>query len=337
MRLTSKSTLDGIKTGYLPRKLTSIDNPEPLVGARPPTPLSLYRNNKKLNVTDISTKYCELLDFYDLRSGKKVETAAMAAGTVVHLALEKEAEKHLVKVTLPDTLKLSREEEMAKKFLDLIARLNAMLAGHAVREFYTFGLVDDCLITGYIDELGRGPDNSLIISDTKSRVKGTLPPVSQRLSAYHQLLVYHKLLLSMLHDSELAQSLPRLYEAFEVDPNRPFSNEFVIALENKYSSLSLIESRLRELLHKVAFKLNVSDEIQVSYRRSTGTNAGALIDTCRYIYDEQAFQELKEFSLQFWRGERDAIGVDPAERNKCRTCQWFDRCEWRATMDAAML
>jgi hypothetical protein len=279
--------------------------------------------------------------------GGKVETPAMAAGAAVHLELEREAERQLPVQRVPIKVD-TREARFASRLCEMIVRLEALSNGTPVREFYVFGKLANVVITGYIDEV-RPTAEGLVICDTKGRLAGSIPVPSQRISAYHQVLVYHKLLEQMLNgDSDYDE----IYEIFEVDPYAAFeldvtcwddqfkfeskNDEFDDAGVVSYTTACIkdVERELRTKLRILA--LYLSNTMEVNYVKSSGRNAGSAIGTCRYQYHEDAVQSLTEFSMGFWKGSREAIGVDPAEASKCQRCPMAAQCEWRALMEAAM-
>lgn len=94
-----------------------------------------------------------------------------------------------------------------------------------LRELYVFGIHRGNVISGIIDQIGLEPfspqevedahnrfsyyedldsneyslpipkDWMLVVTDTKTRMMPSLPPLSQRISAYHQVLIYQSCLL----------------------------------------------------------------------------------------------------------------------------------------------
>lgn len=118
------------------------------------------------------------------------------------------------------------------------------------REIYVFGEHNGNIITGFIDQVGLEVFNEaemfdaketgdssassssglpsdlmLVVTDTKTRMSPTLPPLSQRISAYHQVLIYQKLLSDMCSgnfDFEL------LYKTQNLDPDAPISWELLL-------------------------------------------------------------------------------------------------------------
>jgi exonuclease V len=41
--------------------------------------------------------------------------------------------------------------------------------------------------------------------------------------------------------------------------------------------------------------------------------------------------------MEWWKGQREAKGVDIEEAFKCRTCEFASDCSWRQSMDDEML
>lgn len=63
--------------------------------------------------------------------------------------------------------------------------------------------------------------------------------------------------------------------------------------------------------------------------------SGALIDSRPVQYEGEVLRgELREY-LGFWRGQRDARGVDVEEAWKCKMCPFQQNCQWGKDISGA--
>lgn len=148
-----------------------------------------------------------------------------------------------------------------------------------VREVYVFGAYHKNLISGIIDELTLMkfskeeleharqiehtkiksandtldliPDDlMLVVTDTKTRMRPVMPPLSQRISAYHQTLLYHKLLSDLCNQTF---NFEVLYETQGLDPDT------VISWDVLYAFSAPKDSSCSE--NETAFSTEVSEKV----------------------------------------------------------------------------
>jgi Exonuclease V - a 5' deoxyribonuclease len=293
-------------------------------------PIDLF-NIPKLNVTDLTLPYCELLTLYEKCLGQRRVSPAMAIGTQVHASLEQTAldNANIKIVDIPDDLgQQSKEEGWAQKVIGQITNLRALKEGHRIRELYVHGDINGFLVTGYIDEVN--PESGLLhIIDTKTRVNSQEPELIQQLSAYHQVQIYHEILRQMTIDP--SKSITKVYSAMGLDPDKPFSVEFKEFLHNVlrtcYTDLKSLEADLMPLLQH--FEGQISDTLKVEYLRKDGQLVGEAI----YKFDESSFSELVNYSFGFWKGTRPPLGVQSSELYKCFRCSMRNKCKWSALLE----
>lgn len=302
-------------------------------------PLDAFRGGKRLYVTDISTKYCELKFFYEsaLFAGT-VPSAFTEKGTQIHKALEvvSDTSHGIAPVSVSPEITLNEADELWIKFYHNTLRLQALAENRrSVREIYVFGKLSGVPVSGYIDELAfNASKNEVIINDTKSRHSAKIPEYRDRLTAYHQVLVYYRLLSEMLHMSA-DQLYTLVSEMFPSVVDLPLSVEFVASLDSSGSAIATNNSTPRaqlaamaETLARVRSVCTLSKDLSVTYVRGAGSSNPKVLQTLDYQFDKATLDQLLEFSLEFWLGKRDAIGVSMEERAKCRSCAMFSHCEW---------
>ncbi|KAI1853995.1 hypothetical protein JX266_001136 [Neoarthrinium moseri] len=169
--VTSSLPLDGIRYPDLSRALSD-SQPESaakktqalLQSAQPKgdtrSPIERFRSfpKKPLTVTDISSgAWCELQYWYTLSllpGGRKTRTAAMRGGTRVHQKLEDEVHTTIqVNVT-------SKEEAFALRLWNFIQGLRTLRDTGLTRELEVWGVVEEQVINGVIDELSFTSPNA---------------------------------------------------------------------------------------------------------------------------------------------------------------------------------
>ncbi|TFK89880.1 hypothetical protein K466DRAFT_7131 [Polyporus arcularius HHB13444] len=271
-----------------------------------PSPYKQFRwGNRPLSVNDLATPaWCEVKFEYDLRHGRRKKLAerpesfvttegktiavvqAVAAerdritarGQTIHEALEREIQPKAVTVTVPSKI---AEERWASRLVELFGSLQTLLKQGRCRELSVFGMIQDEIVVGSIDEIvleplpipkpksrplrpvgpaasrsghnepsaSRTPRKSgsktsrqavdiltrrysLQLSDTKTRVRHSLPPSEDMYPSRIQLMLYHRLLSSLLASANSSiRSNPLDFQLFwkraGVDPHRKFSDTFI--------------------------------------------------------------------------------------------------------------
>lgn len=265
------------------------------------------------SVSDLKMQYCELRSFYELiLSEPRVQTPAMAAGSDIHKTLE--LATNVEWTAVPESAVQSPADKWAVKFLQARDALDQLRAIGVVRECYVFGLLRGRLVTGYIDLL-TAVDGEVQVTDTKTRLSNSLPPESQQTSAYHQLLLYHQLLNHMRRPEGLRSILRYL----EQDTDTPLSSQLT-----QLTGFGTLEDAVQSCESTLTNTYPVSPTLNVEY---VG-RANRPIATVTYTYDDATYQQLLDYSLALWEGQRDPLGVAQDEINKCKHCRMAPKCSW---------
>ncbi|CAH2069340.1 unnamed protein product [Thlaspi arvense] len=173
--------------------------------------LHRFRRNQALGVTDLTgTEWCEKQMENLLCFGRRKVTKAMKLGQARHLELEEEVVRK-VRVRVE-----SNEDKWALKLLSSIAGVNQFLFEGRTRELLLLGFFGDQWIVGIIDEVKRASeeDNKPLLSDTKTRVRDTLPAEPQRRNGRLQVMLY-----KLLWDTVVTQEFPsgRFFDYFSYE------------------------------------------------------------------------------------------------------------------------
>ncbi|CAN6604714.1 hypothetical protein TRVA0_002S04566 [Trichomonascus vanleenenianus] len=308
----------------------------------------------KYSVTDLATHYCELRTFYDtITVEPRQDRESMTRGTEIHLSLEKSVNiEEMVK--LDPSVLLTREDEWARKLYTAKTRLDQLNDLGKVREVYVIGLVNDRVVSGYIDLLDVTQDGEIKIIDTKSRASKTLPLESQQRSAFHQVQLYRYLLNAMITEGrgylntfeEIARRLhlqmdvPLSQELVELMYPPPEESSGLFSEELSDYTDGSGEKALRDVVRDLAETLHqlrrpVSDRMEVEYvgRRGRGREKEIYtIGSIEFAYDEESVHQLADYSLAFWEGKRNPMGVPVDEYYKCMHCSMAPRCRWKASI-----
>ncbi|KAA8908531.1 hypothetical protein TRICI_004749 [Trichomonascus ciferrii] len=265
------------------------------------------------SVSDLKTQYCELRSFYELiLSEPSVQTPAMVAGSDIHKTLE--LATNVEWTTVPESAIQSVSDQWAVKFLQARDALNQLRQMGVVREGYVFGLLRGRLVTGYIDLL-QVNDGEIQITDTKTRLSNSLPPDSQQTSAYHQLLLYYQLLNYMRRPEGLRSILRYL----KLNTSKQLSLQLT-----QLTGFGTLEEVVESCEETFTNTLPVSLTLNVEY---VG-RANRPVATVTYTYDDTIYQQLLNYSLALWEGQRDPVGVSQEEVSKCKHCRMAPKCSW---------
>ncbi|KAK7063634.1 exonuclease V [Favolaschia claudopus] len=180
-------------------------------------------------------------------------------GQFIHKELERELRPEEIKVLIT-----SKEERWALRLIDFLSSMVSLGAEGRVREVPVFGILDGIVVVGIIDELlvhdvepevgtkrpseesspspkrpcrassappcetNPGPASSpqrLRVIDTKTRRTYSLPSDEDAEPAWLQVMLYRRLLTSLLDSSEQFD-FPTLWASAGVNPSASFSPEF---------------------------------------------------------------------------------------------------------------
>jgi len=69
-----------------------------------------------------------------------------------------------------------------------------------------------------------------------------------------------------------------------------------------------------------------SDILRAEFRYS---KTGEMIGSTVTAYDSVVVEDYITAEMQWWKGKRDAKGVEIEEAFKCRSCDFAEQCSWR--------
>ena len=197
----------------------------------------------------------------------------------------------------------------------------------------------------------------IYLTDIKTRSSKSFPKGASFRPSLIQLLLYHRMLTSLVTKSLDAEII---FKRYSLDPTAPFTdaflaqigslNEFepfhppsespmssqmsnsssdtlsVLLAHNSLHSLwSLLHSQLALTFPQGAD--SVGDVLAVEYRHST---SGEIMGYKAFLNDKELLERYLKEEMEWWRGERYAVGVSIEEAYKCRSCEFAESCQWRA-------
>ncbi|KAL0729443.1 hypothetical protein Bca4012_025536 [Brassica carinata] len=265
--------------------------------------LHRFRKNQALGVTDLTgTEWCEKQMENVLCLGRRKVSKAMKLGQARHLELEEEVVKRVrVKVE-------SNEDKWALKLLSSIAGVNQFLFEGRTRELLLVGFVEGQWIVGIIDEVRKASaedssDTGPLLSDTKTRVRDTLPAEPQRRNGRLQVMLYKLLWDTVVKEEFPATRIPA--QTLE---------EIVRYYESTFKMLTVAND---QLLLRYEFQKDRS-----------------IIAEIRFTHDPEWVMSKYKEVIEFWRSEREAEYTPEEERWKCRYCQFAKSCPGNPSLES---
>lgn len=198
------------------------------------------------------------------------------------------------------------------------------------------------------EETGR----TVYIADVKTRGVKSVPVGASLRPTWMQLMLYRKLLEALAQNNVDSDTI---FARYDLQPLEPFTDTFINDMADlgggladdevimydpdgqpsipsslppseirSYSNLSALWSlMIAEFRQTIG---SVSDVLRAEFRYS---RTGELIGSELFTYDIQAVEEYLTKEMQWWKGEREAVGVEVEEAFKCRVCDFAEQCSWR--------
>ncbi|MFC1722915.1 PD-(D/E)XK nuclease family protein [Nanoarchaeota archaeon] len=273
---------------------------------------------KAIYVTDFSSlMWCEKQFEFGLEHGKK-ETEAMKKGSEHHEELHEEVTE-ILKVS-PKT----KEDFFALKMYNCIQALEGIDYENIAREIPIMGFIEGLFITGYIDEVVI-KNNVLMLIDTKTRSKKSMPSVEQKRTSHIQLMCY-KFMLDNFIDKKY--ELDSFFKVYGFDENSKISDEF----KKQFKELKQdVEPNLKKLATK-AFNLlsglpTISDNLTIRYVYQL---TGEFISADIFNYNKDWLLDTIQVFKEFLQNKRSAKLVPEEETWKCKFCDYYEMCKGKS-------
>lgn len=332
------------------------------------SPLERFRTkpHKCLSVTDlVSPAWCELQYLYTLgKFGRKPQTQAMRTGSTIHRKLENEVH------TMVPVQVQTKEDRFGLRLWNAISGLRCLRETGLTRELEVWGVIEGQVVNGVIDELSHYcPDPSLeeqmeksgahrnggiallpsrrpypsqaprehnrqiYLADVKTRSVASVPLGASLRPTWMQLMLYRKLLESLSLNTVDAETV---FERYNLQSLHAFTDEFVHALQGldfgieafDYPNLLSLWSLLITELQATIPPASLSPILRAEFRFA---KTGNVIGSELIVYATDNIDKYVAEQLSWWRGQRDAKGVEIEEAFKCKICHFSEDCSWRKT------
>lgn len=184
------------------------------------------------------------------------------------------------------------------------------------------------------------------VTDVKTRVKPVLPKGASLRPTYMQLMLYRQLLVDLASNNVQSDLL---FARYSLDPTQPFSDSLIAQLasldlnlsqsstEYTYAPVESSQDAVEELLtHNGLAKLwtLVIREFQLTFPHGDASvgkvlraefrsqRDGAVLGAKSFVHDGGLLHRYVRDEMDWWRGGREARGVEIEEAFKCQSCEF---------------
>lgn len=187
-------------------------------------------------------------------------------------------------------------------------------------------------------------DRPVYICDVKTRSGRSLPSKAASRQTSMQLMLYRKLLESLVLNTVDAESV---FVRYDLASSEPFSEAFLSGggrrtvdgmdpeAENAFNTFQTDELRAHpNLLSIWSLMINeihqaipsISHLLRAEYRYA---KTGEVIGNELIIYNVYTIDAYIRQEMEWWNGNREARGVEIEEAFKCQKCDFAEMCTWR--------
>lgn len=272
-----------------------------------------YRPNG-IRITDLSAQlWCEKQLEFSLEKGR-IETKGMSKGKERHKELHEEITT-LVKVE-PKT----KVDYVALRLYNIQVGLERLNLKGITRELPVFGKINSLFVMGVVDELNL-EDNHLLILDTKTRQRATMPSEAQRRTTRFQLMLYNKLIQDSVREKFSTEDLLSFYGFKKSDK---ISDEFKKQINDIGGRIEPNIKKLADKSFELFQTLPIPEKI-MNIRYEFQQNR-KLIGIDDFSFESHSFQKDCNFVEEFWLEKRKAIPVGMDYSWKCNYCEFNNIC-----------
>jgi exonuclease V len=177
------------------------------------------------------------------------------------------------------------------------------------------------------------PDRQVYIADVKTRSANSLPTGASLRPTWMQLMLYRKLLESLSLNTVDAETV---FGRYDLTPLEPFTPVFMQAVANishdnevaSYPNLLSLWSLLITEMQATFPSTSLSPILRAEFRYA---KTGDIIGSQLTVYETDIIETYIAEEMAWWKGRREAKGVEIEEAFKCRICDFADNCSWRKT------
>jgi len=178
---------------------------------------------------------------------------------------------------------------------------------------------------------GLEPDRHIYIADIKTRGVRSKPTGASLRPTWMQLMLYRKLLESLSLNTVDADTI---FARYDLQPLEPFTEVFLheigdIGPENEAADFPNLLSLWSLLVTEMQLTIppfSLSPILRAEFRYS---KTGDVIGNELVVYETDVIETYIKDEMAWWKGTREAKGVEIEEAFKCRICDFAENCTWR--------
>jgi exonuclease V len=178
-----------------------------------------------------------------------------------------------------------------------------------------------------------GQDRQVYIADVKTRSVRTVPAGASLRPTWMQLMLYRKLLESLSLNTVDAETV---FARYDLRPLESLTSTFLDAIggigpENEaaqYPNLLSLWALLITEMQATLPPTSISPILRAEFRYA---KTGDVIGSELIVYESKIIDVYIAEEMAWWKGSREAKGVEMEEAFKCRICDFADNCSWRKT------
>jgi len=180
---------------------------------------------------------------------------------------------------------------------------------------------------------GLERDKQIYLADVKTRSVRSLPTGASLRPTWMQLMLYRKLLESLSLNTVDAETV---FARYDLQPLEPLSPTFMqelggFAPDNEaanYPNLLSLWALLVTEMQATLPPTSLSPILRAEFRYA---KTGDIIGNELTVYDTEVIDTYVSAEMAWWKGTREAKGVEVEEAFKCRICDFAEDCSWRKT------
>jgi exonuclease V len=267
-----------------------------------------------IRVSDIASQYwCERQMEYNYKYGKKMVTAALKEGRMLHEELEGE-------VNVPIILQPKNYPDFLYKSLyTSYMALDALKKNKKTREVQIYGSLMGYKVVGKIDQLDIKDDKVAILED-KTRSSDNVPSDGQKVTHKIQAMAYKKLTDDIMEGRYTSDNFIRAYHTSAMKLTEEFIRQLdALAISKELQSIDTVATRF---FHGMKALGKTSDTLYIRYINQF---TGKEITLYKFQYDEDEMQGIIKYVMKYWSGERKAMPVPEQEKWKCSYCVFYGK------------
>jgi exonuclease V len=176
-------------------------------------------------------------------------------------------------------------------------------------------------------------DRQIYIADVKTRSVRSKPAGASLRPTWMQLMLYRKLLESLSLNTVDAETV---FARYDVKPLDPLTSTFLeeiggIGPDNEAANYPNLLSLWALLVTEMQATLPPTSLSPILRAEIRYAKTGDIIGSELTVYEDDIIDRYISEEMAWWKGSREARGVEMEEAFKCRICDFSENCSWRKT------